>query len=96
MHSLLLVLGLSIFIQPMLTIRCWFNAELSAKHIFAANNVAFIVATITRISLILFRRPLVDFAWTSVAETIVAAVCLWIFYHQTGAKVYTWHRLSAS
>src|SRR5258707_1051586 len=81
------VLGASMIFQPLLTIRSLFQAELLSKYVFAANNLAFVVATLARVMLILYRRPLVEFAWISVTEIFVMGVSMWSFFHYEGRHV---------
>lgn len=72
------------------TIDLWFQSQLQSKYTVVAKNTAFLVVSIAKVVLINMRAPLLAFAWATLAEVLIGAVGLILFYKIQGCSLRLW------
>jgi PST family polysaccharide transporter len=80
MLILVLIFSFGFFFKLFEVLRYWFEAHVKAKYSAALEAAAITVSVSLKAGLILMKAPLIYFAWTIAAETIVMAVGLLILY----------------
>lgn len=79
-HWLVGIIAAGMIFQSFDAIDLWFQSQVTSKYTVIAKNVAFVVFALVRIILILNKAPLIAFAWAALAEMILGATGLVIFY----------------
>ena len=72
------------------TIDLWFQSQLQSKYTVLAKNTAFLVISIAKVILINVRAPLLAFAWATLAEVLIGALSLIVFYKIQGGALRLW------
>ena len=72
------------------TIDLWFQSQLKSKYTVLAKNGAFAIITLVKILLIKCDAPLLAFASSTLAETMIGVVWLIYYYTIQGEKIKTW------
>ena len=72
------------------TIDFWFQSQVQSKYTVYAKNIAFLLITFVKISLLLMQAPLIAFAWAGLSETIVVSAGLLATYRAKGHYIRTW------
>lgn len=74
LQLLLVILGGTLFHPAVLIFGVWFGAQYLSKYMAWCQTGGFLIATSLRIGLLLLQRPLVDFAYATLAELVFTAV----------------------
>ena len=72
------------------TIDYWFQSQVQSRYTVWARNTALVVIALVKIGLILSQAPLMTFAWAALAQMVVFAVGLTIWYHLSGQRLAAW------
>lgn len=89
-RNIVIILTASLILQEFNVIDNWFQSQVQSKYAVWANNTAFILMTLVRITLIKTNAPLITFAWAWLAETFLSVIGLVIIYQGTGKKIQRW------
>jgi polysaccharide transporter, PST family len=78
--------------QSLDTIDLWFQSQVQSKYSVVAKNIAFVIATALKITLILLQAPFLAFIAVSLSETILGAIGLLLVYNRQGyfTKLWQW------
>jgi polysaccharide transporter, PST family len=87
---LVIILAAGIMFQAMDTIALWFQAQVQSKYTVWAKNIAVLIMTSVKVTLVLLNAPIVAFAWAGLAEALLSALALIIVYHVIGQRISTW------
>lgn len=87
---IVILAGQFIFQAFSVTLVYWFNSQVQARYIVWANNIAYVLYTLVRIGLILYKAPLIAFAWVSLGQVFVYAVAVAVFYRLSGQTLFVW------
>ncbi|NJR32179.1 MAG: flippase [Chamaesiphon sp. CSU_1_12] len=68
----------------------WFQSQVRSNYAVYAKNLAYLIANATKILLIVYKAPLIAFAIVTVAELLLAAVGLAVFYRIAGHSFRVW------
>jgi PST family polysaccharide transporter len=79
-HWLVGIIAAGLIFQSFDTIDLWFQSQLQSRYTVLAKNGAFIILSVVRVGLILNSAPLVAFAYAALAEIIIGAGGLLMFY----------------
>jgi polysaccharide transporter, PST family len=92
-----LILGAANVFQSMDTIDLWFQSRVQSKYSVVAKNVAFAIATIIKIVLILCQAPLLAFVSVFLLEIFLGAIGLIFVYQKQGQilRLWQWSRALA-
>lgn len=90
MHWLVGILAAGMMFQSFSVIDLWFQSQIRAKYSVCARTLAFLVVIAAFVTLILKKAPLIAFALTSLAETVLAAGGLVVLYIATGYRIRDW------
>jgi len=90
MHTLVAIIAAGLVFQSFETFTFWFQSQVQAKYIVYAKNGAFLLIALVKIVLILYRAPLVAFAWAALAEIILGSAGLALAYRTKGHFVGLW------
>jgi PST family polysaccharide transporter len=80
----------ALIIQSADVIDFWFQSQVRARNPVIARNVAFLIACGIRLALVRMRAPVIAFAWATLAETVLAAIGLFVAYHVSGERNGRW------
>lgn len=80
-HLLVAIVAIKFIFNSFQPIENWFESQIKSKFQVLASNLAFLIITIIKIFLIVFKAPLFLFASIISLETIIYAIGL-IFYYQ--------------
>ena len=72
------------------TIDYWFQSQVQSRYTVWAGSMALVVIALVKIGLILSQAPLIAFAWATLAQMVVFAVGLTIWYHLSGQRLAAW------
>jgi PST family polysaccharide transporter len=79
-HWMVGIIAAGMIFQSFDTIDFWFQSQVKSKFTALARNGAFVILAVVRVFLILYKAPLSAFAWAVLAEIILGAAGLAIFY----------------
>ncbi|MDP1678030.1 MAG: flippase [Bacteroidota bacterium] len=88
---LVLILSAAAIFQSFDVIDYWFQSLLKAKYVVIARNFAFIITSVVKIFLIIYKAPLVTFAIISLIEIVFASLGLAVVYYRNGYRMNVWH-----
>ena len=89
-HWMVGIIALGSVLQSFSVIDFWFHSQVQAKYLVIAKNIAFLLCSVLKIALILFRAPLVAFAWAYTLELVAIAIGLTIVYNIRGHSLRKW------
>ncbi len=89
-HNLVTIIAGSTIFLAFDTIDFWFQSKLLAKYTVIPRNIVYIIISLTRISLIIFKAPVIAFAWAKLLESGLGALALIIAYRVKGESINTW------
>lgn len=89
-HWLVGIIAAGMIFQSFDAIDLWFQSQVQSKYTVLAKNSAFVVIAVARVVLILHKAPLVAFAYAVLAEIILGACGLILFYFKRPAA-FAWH-----
>lgn len=89
-HWLVGIIAAGTIFQAFDTIDFWFQSQVQSKYVVYAKNSAFILITIIKIVLLYMKAPLIAFAWTGLAEVILASLGLIFAYGFNNLYIQTW------
>ncbi|MEH2194601.1 MAG: flippase [Nostoc sp.] len=72
------------------TVELWFQSQVQSKYAVIAKNLAFLLNSLIKISLILTKAPLLAFAWITLAEFGMSAIGLLIVYQIKTSSLLSW------
>jgi PST family polysaccharide transporter len=72
------------------TIDIWFQSQVKSKYSVIAKNTSFFIVTLLKIYMISINAPLINFAWITVAESFLEALCLIFVYKTEGWSINSW------
>lgn len=78
---LVAILSTGMLLLPADVISLWFQAQLAAKYIVYAKNIAYVIGALIRVGLILGKAPLIAFAWATLAESVLVGIGLAFGYY---------------
>lgn len=73
---LVIIIAAGMIFQCLDVVDLWFQAQVKSKYTVISRNIAFIVAALIKIVLILSDADLIYFAWMILFEAILGAICL--------------------
>lgn len=79
-HWLVGIIAAGMIFQSFDAIDLWFQSQVQSKYTVMAKNGAFVLIAIAKVLLILNKASLTAFAWATLAEIIVGAAGLVLFY----------------
>ena len=89
-HWLVGIIAAGMIFQSFDAIDLWFQSQVQSKYTVLAKNAAFVVIAVVRVILILHKAPLVAFASAALAEIVLGACGLVLFYFKRQVT-FTWH-----
>jgi PST family polysaccharide transporter len=87
---LVAILALSGIFRASDTVELWFQSQVKSKYTVVAKNVAYVISTAIKIALILYKAPLIAFAWITVAELAMSAIGLAVVYQKKASSLWLW------
>ncbi len=88
--SLVGIIAAGTIFQSFDIIDFWFQAHVQSKYVVYARNSAFLIVAFLRVCLIMTQAPLIAFAFAALAEIVLGAVGLVIFYQRRAMRLYNW------
>ena len=84
------IISLGMLLQTFDTIDCWFQSQVQSKYTVYAKGVAFIIANLGKVALIIMKAELIAFAWIGLAEMAIGAVGMVVVYRVSGFSLGQW------
>lgn len=85
----LIIAGATIF-QSFNIIDCYFQAKVLSRYVVFANTLTLILSSVIKVAMIIWKAPLIAFAWMVVFDSMVSAAGLVYFYLQNNPSISTW------
>lgn len=85
-----IIISLGFFFNTFDVVDFWFQSQIKYKYIFYAKNLAFFIASILKILLILIKAELIYFVFVATIEIVLGSVGSTIMYNLTGNKIRKW------
>jgi polysaccharide transporter, PST family len=79
-HWLVGIIAAGMIFQSFDAIDLWFQSQVQSKYTVLAKNGAFVILAVVRVFLLLNKAPLIAFAYAALAEIILGAAGLIMFY----------------
>ena len=89
-QALVLIVAAGYVLQSVNVIDLYFQSRIKSKYTVISSNAAFIVSSAAKLTCIFFKASLIVFAWLYIAEIVISAFGLLIFYHRLGRKIKLW------
>jgi len=89
-HWLVAITAAGAVFQAFDIIDFWFQASIRSKYTVYARNAAYLLIALVKIALIIFKAPLIAFAWAGLAEMATAAAGLLVVYRMDGRRISGW------
>jgi len=81
------IVGLGLIIQSFNTIDLWFRSQVASKYTVLANNSSFVLASVSKVLLVLKQASLLAFVMVNLAQTILSAIGLIFFFKKKGKSL---------
>ena len=85
-----IVAGSLVFRTFNLTLINWFESQLLSKYVVWARNIALLIISIIKISLILLNASVIAFAIAILVEILLIGIGLAFFYQLCGERIFRW------
>jgi PST family polysaccharide transporter len=89
-RNLVIIIAAGMLLGQFQGIDDWFNSQVQAKYVVWAKNTTFVLSTLVKIALIQWQAPLIIFAWTIWAESLLDSILLVVVYQATKQKIQLW------
>lgn len=90
MHYLVLIIASGVIFQSLDVIDFFFQSEVKSKYSVIPKVTAFILSSVIKILLILFKYPLIAFAWVFLVEIVLGFAGLMFSYKIIGKSLSKW------
>lgn len=87
---LVMIMTLTLILQAVDSVDLWFQSRVQSKYSVMAKTFSFIIASLSKIILILTGANLVTFAWVVTLEAALRGIGLVFLYHRTGHRLLAW------
>jgi len=87
---MVVIISAGMVFQAFDTIDLWFQSQLRSKYTVYAKNLAFLLASLGKIGLIIIKAPIIAFAWIGLFEVIGGSFGLIIAYRVNGHTLWQW------
>lgn len=89
-RTLVIITAANSLISGFYVAEFWFQAQVQSKYTVWARNIAFILMTLVKVTLIQNQAAVIAFAWLGLAETTLTAIGLMMAYQKSGQKIQAW------
>lgn len=72
------------------TLDCWFQSQVQAKYTVWAKNIGALIIAIVKIGLILYKAPLIAFAWAALCQVFIFTIVLAAFHRTSQQRLAAW------
>ena len=84
------IVGFSLIVQSFKTIDLWFRSQVASKYTVLSENSSFVLASVTKVALILKRASLLAFVIVNLGQTILSMIGLIFFFKKKGKSLIQW------
>lgn len=84
------IMGLGLIVQSFNTIDLWFRSQVASKYTVLSGNSSFVLASVTKVALILKRASLLAFVIVNLGQTILSMIGLIFFFQKKGKSLIRW------
>jgi len=84
------IIGLGLIVQSFNTIDLWFRSQVASKYTVLSGSSSFVLASITKVALILKRASLLAFVIVNLGQTILSMIGLIFFFKKKGKSLIRW------
>ena len=88
--TLIVIIASGVFFQSFMVIDGYFRSNVSGKYIMYASIATITIISIVKILLIVFKAPLIYFAWAILFSSIILALCQIFFYYKNNISIFDW------
>lgn len=72
------------------TLDYWFQSQVQAKYTVWAKNIGALLIAVVKIGLILYKAPLIAFAWAALCQVVIFTIMLAVFHRTSQQRLTTW------
>ncbi len=88
---LIMILSIQFFFKPFETIDYFFQSQVLSQYLAFSRAFEMVISSTLYVSLVLFKKPLVYFAWVNVFEIVALSLGLIFFYYCLKKKsIFSW------
>jgi PST family polysaccharide transporter len=73
-RTVVLLMGLILFLQAFNTVKYWFEAKVMSKYLVWLSNTVFLALSGLKVVMILTAAPLLSFVWVTVADAVIVGL----------------------
>jgi polysaccharide transporter, PST family len=84
------IVATGVVFQSFDVIDFWFQSQIESKFTVWARDTAFLLLSLVKVILILYKAPLIAFALAGLAEIVVGATGLIVLYQRYGQSIWRW------
>ena len=84
------IVGFGFIVQSFKTIDLWFRSQVASKYTVLSENSSFVLASVTKVALILKRASLLAFVIVNLGQTILSMIGLIFFFKKKGKSLIQW------
>lgn len=89
-HWIVAVIAVGTIFQAFDVIDLWFQSQVKSKYTVLAKNTAFILASASKIILVVAQAPLIAYAWVTMLEAAIGSAGLVIAYMSKNGRLTEW------
>jgi len=84
------IIGLGLIVQSFNTIDIWFRSQVASKYTVLSGSSSFVLASVTKVALILKKASLLAFVIVNLGQTILSMIGLIFFFKKKGKSLIRW------
>lgn len=85
-----IIVGLSLLLKPIDTIRYYFEANVQSKYIVWSENISFIICSLLKVLLFLIGASLTAISWVFLLDAIIMSFLILLAYFYNNQHIFTW------
>lgn len=89
--TIVAILGFTQVLKASEVVKYWFESQVQSKFVVWVENSVFLITAGAKVAMILLKAPLIAFAWTTLTETALVAVCLFGVYSKQKKLLGSWN-----
>lgn len=93
--ALTALMSLASPLQAISSIDLWFQSRVDSRDIVVARNIAFLIASILKVGMILTHASLLAFGWVFAAEAGLGCIAVIVAYERRGGRMRMWRSTAA-
>lgn len=84
------IISATLFFKSTEVIKYWFESQVQSRYTVWVENIAFVITTGIKVSLVLLQASLIAFVWVILAEAVMISIGLLFIYERQGGRISAW------